>query len=232
MADTPTAAFSLRIRVRMANKPGDLGRLAVAIGEVGGNIAGLDGFLAKQAFLEEDIIVDCRSEAHQAEVLTAIEALDGIDVLANCAGVFPVGALDAMTDAEYDRCFAVNVRAPFQLTRALAPAMAARGWGRIVNVGSSSAYAGFARTALYCASKHALLGLTRATHAEYRARGVRAYSVSPGSVKTAMGRDVPDQVWDTFLEPDEVAAYVAFVIGFDSNLVSEEVRLNRVLGPA
>ncbi len=83
MADTPTAAFSIRIRVRMVNKPGDLGRLAVAIGEVGGNIAGLDGFLAKQAFLEEDIIVDCRSEAHQAEVLAAIEALDGIDVLAH-----------------------------------------------------------------------------------------------------------------------------------------------------
>ena len=83
MADTPTAAFSLRIRVRMANKPGDLGRLAVAIGEVGGNIAGLDGFLAKQAFLEEDIIVDCRSEDHQAEVLAAIEGLDGIDVLAH-----------------------------------------------------------------------------------------------------------------------------------------------------
>jgi malate dehydrogenase (oxaloacetate-decarboxylating) len=83
MADTPTAAFSLRIRVRMVNKPGDLGRLAVAIGEAGGNIAGLDGFLAKQAFLEEDIIVDCRSEAHQAEVLVAVEGLEGIDVLAH-----------------------------------------------------------------------------------------------------------------------------------------------------
>jgi malate dehydrogenase (oxaloacetate-decarboxylating) len=67
----------------MANQPGDLGRLAVAIGQVGGNIAGLDGFLAKQAFLEEDIIVDCRNEEHQAEVLAAIGALDGIDVLAH-----------------------------------------------------------------------------------------------------------------------------------------------------
>ncbi|HEX7443862.1 MAG TPA: malic enzyme-like NAD(P)-binding protein, partial [Acidimicrobiales bacterium] len=82
MADTPTAAFSIRIRVRMANKPGDLGRLAVAIGDAGGNIAGLDGFEAKQAFLEEDIVVDCRSEEHQAEIIAAIEALDGIDVLA------------------------------------------------------------------------------------------------------------------------------------------------------
>ena len=81
MADTPTAAYSIRIRVRMANKPGDLGRLAVAIGDVGGNIAGLDGFEAKQAFLDEDIIVDCRSEEHQREVLSAIEALEGIDVL-------------------------------------------------------------------------------------------------------------------------------------------------------
>jgi malate dehydrogenase (oxaloacetate-decarboxylating) len=83
MADTPTAAFSLRIRVRMANQPGDLGRLAVAIGAAGGNIAGLDGFLAKQAFLEEDVIVDCRNEAHQAEILAAIGALEGIDVLAH-----------------------------------------------------------------------------------------------------------------------------------------------------
>src|SRR3954454_24357615 len=82
MADTPTAAFSLRIRVRMANQPGDLGRLAVAIGAAGGNIAGLDGFLAKQAFLEEDIIVDRRSTEHQREVPKAIEGLDGIDVLA------------------------------------------------------------------------------------------------------------------------------------------------------
>ncbi len=83
MADTPTAAYSIRIRVRMANKPGDLGRIAVAIGDVGGNIAGLDGFEAKQAFLDEDIIVDCRSEDHQRQVLGAIEALDGIEVLAH-----------------------------------------------------------------------------------------------------------------------------------------------------
>ena len=75
MADTPTAAFSIRIRVRLVNRPGALGRLAVAIGEAGGNIAALEGFEAKLSHLDEDIVVDCRSEAHQQQILTAIEGL-------------------------------------------------------------------------------------------------------------------------------------------------------------
>lgn len=81
MSETPTAAFSLRIRVRLANQPGTLGRLAVAIGEVGGNIAALEGFEAKQSHLDEDIIVNCSSEAHQQAVLEHIRGLEGIEVL-------------------------------------------------------------------------------------------------------------------------------------------------------
>jgi malate dehydrogenase (oxaloacetate-decarboxylating) len=83
MADTPTAAFSIRIRVRLVNRPGALGRLAVAIGEAGGNIAALEGFEAKLSHLDEDIVVDCRSEDHQREILRAIDGLEGIEVLAS-----------------------------------------------------------------------------------------------------------------------------------------------------
>ncbi len=82
MADTPTAAYSLKIRVRMTNQPGTLGRLAIAIGGVGGNIAGLEGFEAKQRTLDEDLFVNCSSEEHQQEVLEAIRCLDGIEILA------------------------------------------------------------------------------------------------------------------------------------------------------
>ena len=60
MANTPTAAYSVRIRVRLDNVPGSLGRLAVAIGEVGGNIAGIGGFEAKGPILDENINVNCR----------------------------------------------------------------------------------------------------------------------------------------------------------------------------
>ena len=81
MADTPTAAFSIRIRARLDNVPGTLGRLTSAVGAVGGNIAGLTGFEAKAEILDEDMIINCRSEAHQREVLDAIESCDGVELL-------------------------------------------------------------------------------------------------------------------------------------------------------
>ncbi|CAB4995859.1 MAG: NAD-dependent malic enzyme [Actinobacteria bacterium] len=81
MADTPTPAFSVRIRVRMVNEPGMLGRLAVAIGDVGGNISGLRGFEVKTETLDEDIVVNCRSEAHQDQVRGAVEGIEGIEIL-------------------------------------------------------------------------------------------------------------------------------------------------------
>ena len=81
MADTPTPAYSVRIRVRMENKPGMLGRLAIAIGEVGANISALQGFEVKTASLDEDVVVNCTSEAHQEQVRAAVEAIEGIEVL-------------------------------------------------------------------------------------------------------------------------------------------------------
>lgn len=81
MADTPTAAFSIRVRAKLGNQPGTLGRLASAIGAVGGNISGLTGFEAKAEYLDEDIIINCRNEAHQKEVLDAISNCDGVTLL-------------------------------------------------------------------------------------------------------------------------------------------------------
>ncbi len=71
----------MRIRVRMANRPGMLGQLAIAIGEVGGNISGLRGFEVKTAVLDEDIVVNCTSVAHQEQVRTAVEGIEGIEVV-------------------------------------------------------------------------------------------------------------------------------------------------------
>ena len=81
MADTPTPAYSVRIRVRMENKPGMLGHLAIAIGEVGANISALQGFEVKTATLDEDVVVNCTSEAHQEQVRAAVESIDGIEIL-------------------------------------------------------------------------------------------------------------------------------------------------------
>jgi malate dehydrogenase (oxaloacetate-decarboxylating) len=81
MADTPTPAYSVRIRVRMENRPGMLGHLAIAIGEVGANISALQGFEVKTATLDEDVVVNCRSEAHQDQVRGAVESVEGIEIL-------------------------------------------------------------------------------------------------------------------------------------------------------
>ncbi|HRW37658.1 MAG TPA: NAD-dependent malic enzyme [Aquihabitans sp.] len=78
---SPTAAFSVSIRVRLDNEPGSLGRMAAAIGGVGGNIVALEGFEAKEEHLDEDLIVNCSSEDHIREVVASLEGVEGIEVL-------------------------------------------------------------------------------------------------------------------------------------------------------
>lgn len=170
------------------------------------------------------------SRAEEVDTLcrTVTRCVGTVDVLVNSAGLFPVAALTDCSLQAFDDCFAVNVRAPFLLAQRLEPAMAEKGWGRIVNIGSSSAYAGFADTAVYCASKHALLGLSRSLREELKGHGVRVFCLSPGSIQTEMGRKVVGQTFETFIHPDEIARYLAFVISFDGEMISDEVRLNRV----
>jgi|ERR1700693_133712 len=159
----------------------------------------------------------------------ARHALGGVDILVHSAGVFPVAPLAETSLETFDRCLAVNLRAAFLLARALAPEMAAQRWGRIVLVGSSSAYSGFRDTSVYCASKHGLLGFSRALHEELKGSNVRTFCVSPGSIKTPMARSTPDQDFETFLEPAEVAAFLVELISSDGEMIAQEVRLNRMV---
>jgi malate dehydrogenase (oxaloacetate-decarboxylating) len=78
---TPTAAFSIRLRVRLDNRPGTLGRLATAIGEVGGNITAIGGFDVRGTHLDEDLVVNCSSEEHIERVTAAVRALEGVEVV-------------------------------------------------------------------------------------------------------------------------------------------------------
>jgi malate dehydrogenase (oxaloacetate-decarboxylating) len=78
---SPTAAFSVSIRVRLDNTPGTLGKLAAAIGGVGGNIVALEGFEARDEYLDEDLIVNCISEAHIEVVVASLEGIEGLEVI-------------------------------------------------------------------------------------------------------------------------------------------------------
>jgi NAD(P)-dependent dehydrogenase (short-subunit alcohol dehydrogenase family) len=102
-------------------------------------------------------------------------------------------------------------------------------WGRIINIGSSSAYGGYKNTSLYCASKHALLGFSRALHDELKEHNIRVFCVSPSGTKTAMGKSIKGQNYDTFIDPKDVAEYIAYISSFDNAMISEEIRLNRMI---
>src|SRR3954447_10786979 len=78
---SPTAAFSICIRVRLDNEPGTLGHMAAAIGEAGGNIVALEGFEAKEDHLDEDLIVNCSSEEHIRTVCASLDGISGIEVI-------------------------------------------------------------------------------------------------------------------------------------------------------
>ena len=89
---------------------------------------------------------------------------------------------------DFDKCFNINVRLPYALIKEFSSQMIKKKWGRIVNIVSSSAYFGVKESVVYCGSKHALLGLSRATYNELKEYNIRTYSISPGSMKTTMGK--------------------------------------------
>ena len=116
----------------------------------------------------------------------AVERLGAVDVLINNAGIASSAPLAAIELDEWERLFAVNVTGTFLCTRAFVPAMVERGWGRVVNVASIAGRIGAPYISAYAASKHAVVGFTRAIGAEVAARGVTVNAVCPGYVDTPM----------------------------------------------
>lgn len=131
---------------------------------------------------------DLRRFAHDATA-----ALGGrVDALVNNAGIYPATATDALSDEDLDAILAVNVRAPHVLVAELAPAMAERGDGAVVNIGSWMARVGVPFGAAYTASKAALEQMTRTWSAEFGPRGVRVNGVAPGATSTPGNADSAD----------------------------------------
>jgi NAD(P)-dependent dehydrogenase (short-subunit alcohol dehydrogenase family) len=147
-------------------------------------------------------------KALDAALAEVKRALGPVDILVNNAGVALRRPLAETEDADFERVVAVNLAGPFYLARRLLPAMAARGWGRLINVSSISGTLGTAGMTAYCASKWGLNGLTRALAEEVRGRGVLVAAVLPGSTDTEMltGSDFVAK-----MGPEEVAKVVRFL---------------------
>jgi NAD(P)-dependent dehydrogenase (short-subunit alcohol dehydrogenase family) len=153
-----------------------------------------------------------------ADIKRMAKETGDIDVLVNNAGFAAWGPTAEMDVSVFDSMFASNVRAPFYLVAAFAPAMVARGAGNIINISSMAGKLGMAGGAAYGATKAALISLTQAWAAEYSPRGVRVNAVAPGPVYTRPeARDLFDTLGATTLlkrasDPKEIAEVVAFLI--------------------
>ena len=132
------------------------------------------------------ISADLRDAASARDLAKrAIELGNGqIDILINNARVYPFGPTDEMTEEQFDRVFSVNVKAPYFLVAELAPLMAERGKGAIVNLSTMAADYGAPGMSLCGSSKAAINLLTKTWAAEYGPRGVRVNAVSPGPTRT------------------------------------------------
>jgi len=135
----------------------------------------------------ESLVADVTDpDAAQRIVSEANERLGQLDVLVNNAGTARRRALDEVPDEDWYAAWELNVMAPMRLMRAAAPGMAKRGWGRIVNVSSSSGKRPSAATPEYSVAKAAELSLSRLYADRYAARGVLINAVCPGAAKTEL----------------------------------------------
>lgn len=168
----------------------------------------------------------------EAQIRACIEAVcarfGGVDVLVNNAGIAIHRAFEETTAEDLDQIFAINVRAPFLLTRAALPALRRSDCASVINLCSAVAHHGYVNQSAYSMSKHALLGMTKALAAEVQADGIRVHAISPGGVEGDMIREVrPDLGGSGMITPNEVAEAIAFLVQFRGNAVIDEICLHR-----
>jgi len=168
------------------------------------------------------VICDIRDSAQVESAITQIEKeLGTVDALVNNAGIVAnISSTANMNDKRWNNELAVNLSAPFYFIRHLAPKMASRGWGRIINISSAAARSGLPAQIGYAATKSALWGITCNVASEYGAKGVTCNSILPGIIATPTVLSMPQHIKDMaqqsnslkrFGQPEEVAHLVEFL---------------------
>lgn len=169
--------------------------------------------------------VPYNAEDHDScRALVAQAAGKGLDVLCNVAGMLKWGPTASFAVEDFEKILRINTTSVFVLCQAALPHLLASK-GNVVNIGSTSGLRGMIYTAAYCASKHAVVGMTTALAAEYAAQGVRVNAVCPGHVTTPMTQQAAPEGeidWDMVMRgmpkladgscaPEDIAEAVAFL---------------------
>ena len=186
-------------------------------------VAAIQATGAKALAVQADV---ADGPAVRAMVERAVAALGPIDVLVNNAGIVDATPLDQMSEDVWDRLIATNLRSVFLCTRAVLPAMLARGRGKIISVTSQLGQKGMPNHTHYAAAKAGVIGFTRALAREVGPRGIHVNAIAPGPIET----DLMGPVTDEFRReksaifalrrlglPEEVAPTAVFLASDDSS---------------
>ncbi|MGB1697261.1 MAG: SDR family oxidoreductase [Thermoplasmatota archaeon] len=171
-------------------------------------------------------------EGLDAVCMTAIQQFDGYDILINNAGMGAVKPATEVSDEEFDRTIAINLRAPFMLCQHAIKVMRRRGGGQIVNIGSGLSYTGRANWSLYAATKFALRGLTESLRQEVSGEGIKVGLVAPGFTATNFFDDFAEPV-DTSkaLQPEDVAHAILSMVQQPATSDMKEIQVRNSLSP-
>lgn len=177
--------------------------------------------------------IACGGDASSAaDIAAALEQtrseLGRVSILVNNAGLSPFCKFEELTEEAFDNLIAINLKGPFLCCKAMVPDMVEDGWGRVINISSSSAQTGAKSMAHYVASKGGVIGLTKALALEYATAGITFNNVPPNFVDTPGLRNAPVDV-DAFAQstpmkrtgkPRNIAAAVAFLASEDADYIT------------
>jgi NAD(P)-dependent dehydrogenase (short-subunit alcohol dehydrogenase family) len=213
---------------------GGIGRAsAVALGRAGASVVIADLESEREGGEETTRLVEqaggrarfvacdvTRSDQVAHLVDATVRAYGRLDFAHNNAGIGVQGRIVDMSEQDFDRCVAINLKGVWLGLKHELPRMLAAGGGAIVNTASLAGLIGLPQGGAYCASKHGVVGITKTAAVEYAQRGIRVNAVCPAAIETRMTdvlpaelreRAVAPQAIKRFGRPDEVAAAVVWL---------------------
>jgi 3-oxoacyl-[acyl-carrier protein] reductase len=168
----------------------------------------------------------------EADIVRLVQSTVGqfgrLDIVVNNAGTGSFGPLEGMTAAQWDEMMAVNARAPFLVCREALPHLRRSEHAFVVNISSVVGLRGYVDQSGYSASKHALMGMTKALARELQGTRIRVHALCPGSTDTGLIGDArPDLDRAILMQPQEIADIVLFLVTRRGNAVIDEIDVRR-----
>ena len=171
------------------------------------------------------------SETPKILLEETIKMFGGIDLLVNNAGYAISKSLEETDQVDWDKSMAVNARAPFFICKEAIPYLKSSTSATIINISSVVGRLGYAHQAAYAASKHALMGFSKALAKEVQSYGIRVHTIAPGGVATDMVKTMrADLDVSKLIQPEEIADIVEFLLKHRGNALIDNIDVRRANG--